>query len=709
MFVTVVLCMPHLVLTAAPEYERVFIQETVAHYPAPEGLGAADRIVFEDGRVIVGAGGTCFALTDGVWTPWDGEAGDSEDAGRALDVPLPSGAGPANCAVETSTRYAVGTDAGLYWRAKDAETWERALPADARYSWALRRVRALAADDGGRLWFGAEQGIGVWDGAAWELYAGKDGVPYNHFTCATAGGDGAMWFGTERGAIRAHGGRFAYRHGRRWLLDGRVTAMAVDPSGGDAWIATQGGVSVIRRRPMTLEQKAAYFIEQTEQRHVRDGFVCDARLETRFDVGSWTPKISDNDGMYTAKYGAAHAFRYAVTKDPGAKAIAVRCMKACKWLVDITGTGMPARVIIPSDWPEPVNEQYGPEYNEARRKTDPLWKLITPRFVPTEDGKYFWKCDTSSDELAGHFFYYGVFYDLVAETEAEKALVRDACRAVIDHLIDNGFLLRDHDGQPTRWGNHSPEYVDSAWGWEQRGLNSMMMLSYLAVAHHVLGDAKYAETARMLREQHHYHINAMLPKMFFPPDYVVPWDNNLCLQSMYGLMNYTDDPELLLLYRLALEHAWLHISKQKNAFWNTLYAAGRQRFRAVADTGVYKTGAVFPELGPYAQFTATQLRLGNARVQDTLETLRGIPLDLIGYRMDNAHRLDVVQDPTPGQSPGVGWHFDGRAVPIEERGHVRLDRDAFALDACEDDGWAEHEGTFFLLPYYMARYHGVIE
>ena len=101
--------------------------------------------------------------------------------------------------------------------------------------------------------------------------------------------------------------------------------------------------------------------------------------------------------------------------------------------------------------------------------------------------------------------------------------------------------------------------------------------------------------------------------------------------------------------------------------------------------------------------------------------------------MDNRHRLDIVFDPTPGQfvqegwrpaNPErpdntfeyaaehlqkMGWHVDGKALPIDERCHVRLDRDGFALDATEGNGYSENEGTIYLLPYYMARYYKLIK
>ena len=409
-------------------------------------------------------------------------------------------------------------------------------------------------------------------------------------------------------------------------------------------------------------------------------------------------------------YGAAHAYKYALTRDKKARELAVRSFYACKWLVDITHEpGFPARVIIPVDWHEPVNEQYGHEYNKRKQQGDPFWKDIYPRFPLSEDGDYRWKCDTSSDELAGHYFYYAIFYDLVAETEQEKADVRQVVADITDHLIRHGFCLVDHDGKPTRWANFQPEFFNSVWGWEQRGLNSMMMLSFLNVASHRTGDTKYLEASRELREKHHYAIAAIQPKPFYPPDNVVPWDNNLCLMSMYGLMNYEKDPELLIMYRNALQNAWLHISKQKNAFWDGLYGSLANSFSEKIKEGYFKADELFTDNPLYADAALKRFEKSSLNPKYMEETLQRIPLDLIGYTMDNTHRLDVMLDPTPGQDSGMGWRTDGFALPIDERGHVRLDRDAFAIHYSEGNGYSEQEGTFYLLPYYLALYHNLIQ
>jgi hypothetical protein len=644
---------------------------------------------------------------------WDGQSWIPSKAPvnkKPLIIPaLPANSGRILSSIEYNMGFAVGTDNGLYFYSENKK-WKEILPQDEKYKWAPYHVTALTIDSNGQLWFGAEQGVGCYNGEKWKLYTGNEGLPFNHFTCAAAGPTGEVWFGTEVGAIRFENNNFYYRFSLRWLPNDFVTGIAIQEDG-TTWFATKKGVGQIVRKQMTLDEKATYFTLQTETRHQRLGFIAPNELKIPYDITSSTPGISDNDGMYTSMYGAAQAFRYAVTGDEASRQLAIRSFNACKWLVDITHEpGFPARVIVPIDWPEPLKDpEFSHTMNLAVQKNDPFWKDINPRFVKSKDGKHLWKCDTSSDELAGHYFFYGIYFDLVAKTEEEKKPVREVVAAITDHLIRHDFCLSDHDGKPTRWGNFSPEYCNSIWGWDQRGLNSMMMLSFLNVAKHVTGDPKYDQVASLLRQKHHYHINAMHGKEFFPPENVVPWDNNLCLMSIYGLMNYEENPELLVMYRASLQNAWLHISKQKNAFWDAIYASLANNFSRKTDKGYFRSGAVFPQAGGFTTQITEEFKKTPSLGEGILETLQHIPLDLIGYKMDNTHRLDVLFDLTPGQKPGMGWRIGGYAVPVEERGHVRQDRDGFALYFQEVGGGnSEQEGTFFLLPYYMALYHKLI-
>ncbi len=602
----------------------------------------------------------------------------------------------------------IGTDNGIYKYVENGDEWTLILPEDNNKRWAPKNVKALTFDKQGNLWFGSKEGVGKLNGDKWVLYTGKEGLPWNEFNNAIAGEkDDVVWFATTKGAIRHENGKFAYRFSHRWLPNDFVNSIAVDTNG-NAWIGTKEGISLIERKPMNLEMKSDYFISQVEKRHNRDGYIAVCRLKERFNPESFEPAITDNDGLYTAMYGSAHAFRYAVTKDPKSKEIATRSFLACKRLVDITGLGFPARVVIPIDWPEPVNEIEGAEYNAQRLKTDPLWKQITPRFVKSSDGKYLWKCDTSSDELAGHYFFYGIYYDLVAETEEEKQPVREVVKTITDHLINNNYCLIDHDGKPTRWAYFSPDMLHSLKGWEQRGLNSMMMLSFLKVTHHITGDPIYQEKFQELCDKYFYHINAMQSKMYYPPDFVVPWDNNLCLMSWYGLFRYEDDPEKLLMWRIALEHAWLHAHRTKNPFWNLLYLACAKEFTKHSN---HKFNSLYPDVPLLVPMILREYGQPNPiALLHAVETLKGIPLDLISYCMDNTHRLDVLFDPEPPQGRIRGWAMDGFALPIEERPHVRHDNDPFLLKSCNGaDGYSEHEGTFYLLPYWLGVYHGFIK
>lgn len=604
----------------------------------------------------------------------------------------------------------IGTDNGIYKHERNKGEWTLILPDDGNKRWAPKNVKALTFDKQGNLWFGSKEGVGRFNGNKWILYTGKEGLPWNEFNKAISGEkDDVVWFATTKGAIRHENGKFTYRFSHRWLPHDFVNTIAVD-NFGNAWIGTPEGISLIERKSMTLEEKSDYFISQVEQRHNRDGYIAVCKLKERYNPNSFEPAITDNDGLYTSMYGSAHAFRYAVTKDPKSKEIATRSLLACKKLVDITGLGFPARVVIPIDWPEPVNEIEGAEYNAKRLQTDPLWKQITPRFVKSNDGKYLWKCDTSSDELAGHYFFYGIYYDLVAETEEEKLPAREVVKTITDHLINNNYCLIDHDGKPTRWAFFSPEMLHSLKGWEQRGLNSMMILSFLKVAHHITGEPIYQEKFQELCDKYFYHINAMQSKMYYPPDFVVPWDNNLCLMSWYGLFKYENDAEKLILWRIALEHAWLHAHRMKNPFWNLLYLACTKEFEKHLSENKFE--ALYTDAPLLVPMILKEYAKPNPiALYHAVETLKKVPLDLISYCIDNTHRLDVQFDIEPPRGKVRGWAMDGFALPIDERPHVRHDDDPFTLNSCNGthDGFSEHEGTFYLLPYWLGVYHGFIK
>ena len=609
-------------------------------------------------------------------------------------VPVPRLDGDTRAIVPDGDRFVVGTDLGLFSVRAAGEERRGGGPRpviahDARYSWSVRDVGAMVVA-GDSLWFGAENGVGKRKDEQWTLFTGKEGLPYNKFTCAAASTDGTVWFGTERGVVRYDGKAWAYRASQRWLPDDAVRAIAVDASG-SAWVATSKGISCLARVPMTLAKKADAFESIIDERHKRMGFVLRATLRKPGDVTDTWINHSDNDGLYTSMYGASQAFRYGATKDPAAKERAKEAFKACKLLFDVTGIpGFPARSVIPADWDPDPNIAFNEAANLAAQKEDPLWKNILPRWPKSADGKYMWKCDTSSDEICGHYFFYAAYFDHVAETQEEKKEVVELVRALTDHIVDNGFKLIDHDGKPTRWGNWSPEYCNSIpGGYADRGLQAVEMFAFLNIAEHVTGDAKYRNVIKELCDKHAYHINAIYGRWVFPPDHVVPWDSNLAFLSYYPLLKYEHDPELVRAFRTSLDRGWQFLARQNDPFFNFVFAA------------------VFPDKDkPVVDDVVLDFQ---PVLQKAIPTLESTPELLIGWRMENSHRLDVMLDPTPRARKGTGWSIvTNEAIPIAERSHIRINSDHFALDH-EQGSNSEYEGTYYLLPYYMGLLHGFIK
>ena len=117
-------------------------------------------------------------------------------------------------------------------------------------------VQAIVIDPNGVKWFGADNGLYAFDGAAWTTFV-KDGnkqtLADNNihdiaFEQASTGPE--LWIATENGAsvmgikaLDAVTKATPYRTDNTDLLDNQVTAVAVDPVRGERWFGTHKGVS----------------------------------------------------------------------------------------------------------------------------------------------------------------------------------------------------------------------------------------------------------------------------------------------------------------------------------------------------------------------------------------------------------------------------------------------------------------------------------
>ncbi|MBI3696197.1 MAG: hypothetical protein HY238_15340 [Acidobacteria bacterium] len=460
--------------------------------------------------------------------------------------------------------------------------------------------------------------------------------------------DGAVWVAGSAAVARFTEERgWEYFAGRRYLPEGEVRELVVERPD-RVWIRTDTAWSRIEFRPMTLEAKAEEFEKRIDLRHNRYGLVADSELTTPGDLASNRMIPSDNDGLWTAIYAGAECFRYAVTGSERARANARRSVEAMMRLEEITGQpGFPARSFI--------------RKGDFRHRGG-IWR-------DTQDGRFEWKADTSSDEIVGHFLAYTLYYDLVAG-EDEKPRLRAIADRIMTRIMEDGYNLVDRvTGKPTTWGKWSVEYFDDPRTGSDVALNSAEILSHLLVAHHMTGKAKYLEAYRRLIDDHGYARNtARYLELRREINYS---DEELAMLSFYPLFLYEKDAGLRRIYGQGLDQWWQNIQREKNPLWIFIYqqATGRR-----------------------------------AHTADAVWSLARYPMDLITWTVNNAPRADITWTSEPDRFKRAQIR---ELLPPDERRVHRWNTNVFSPDG-GNGGRGEDDGAAFLLPYWMGRYHGFL-
>jgi hypothetical protein len=486
-------------------------------------------------------------------------------------------------------------------------------------------------------------------------FEGPPRLNWGDVTVIVRQGVPTICLGTNRGAyvffanVTPENSHPEYFSGKRWLPDDHVTGAGFDDAGSVVWIETPKGFSRIEYKEMTLAEKSKAFVERVRARHVRHGLTADSILQTPGDLSTNRTVSTDNDGLWTQMYIAAEAFRYKVTGEADARANAKQGFEAMLRLEEITGIpGFHARSFIK------IGEDIQPKDGE--------WH-------DTPDGKWRWKGDTSSDEIVGHYFGYAIYYDLVAD-EAEKRKIRSVVTRMTDHILNNNYQLIDSGGKRTRWGWWGPEEI---WADpDETGLRALHILSHLRVGSHITSDPRYEQAYNELIYKHRYHLLTRNQKINYP-GHVNHSDDELAFLSYYPLLNYETDPKLREVYVQSLERSWQVERPERNPLWNFIYAVG-------------SGGKEFDR-------------------NEAMRTLQEIPMDQISWTVINSHRLDVPIDT-------LNDRFDRRqaliVLPYDELPIGKWNGNPYRLDG-GNGGRGEGDGVYFLLPYWMGRYHKLID
>ena len=473
-------------------------------------------------------------------------------------------------------------------------------------------------------------------------------LPVSDVSAVVAASDGAIWYGTPSGLVRIDAkadarDRTQYFAGKRYLPDDEVLHLAADKSAG-MWVRTKTGVSHIELRPMTLAAKAALFEKRVRERHDRHGLVSSSNLSVPGDPSTSRTRDDDNDGLWTSMYAAAECFRYAVTKSPEALANAKKATEAVLFLEEVAGKrGFPARSYIRDGEPMPTGGQWH-------------W---------TADHQYYWKGDTSSDEIVGHMFLYEIATDLLPDAALKQRIAGTTAR-IMDHILDHGYYLIDVTGKPTLWGRWSPEYFRE--NPPDSPLNSMELLSFLKTAAHVTGNPKYEKEYRKAALDLGYAKLATRYKEL--REEINYSDEELAMLPFYGLFRYEKDADLLnRYYGPAMDAWWENMVREECPLWTFIYATGRP---------------------------GAKVDLAGAA-----HTLYRMPVDTIEWTVRNSHRKDVVMDAEPDRAHRPQAKT---LLPRDELPVMKWNSNPFDVDG-GSDGHAEDDGAAFLLPYWMGRYH----
>jgi len=354
------------------------------------------------------------------------------------------------------------------------------------------------------------------------------------YTCSAGGRGGVTWYGARTGLTRYDPNaawkpaRMMYFSATRDLPSNEVLALLpVEPEGESVcealWVLTTGGAALITMRWMTAEEKANRLLQENLDVVDRRGMISQRWLQRPRDPGSKVNyNESDNDGCFGCGFAIAELLHYAVLRrelgpdHPETKrirAVAARASEAMLLLTYIPGRGdgFVARTYLAPHEPIPDEGFFFRKLGDGTAKVVPNASAVergvaglvvgAPAPVPERlarlyrdegltDAGLVYKGDTSSDEITLHFVHFYYLSETLAKDDPELAALNvQACKNVMEHILDHGLQMHDAFGGPTLWAKWDEAYFSGGLGWIDACLNATELLMYLRVAMAVTGES----------------------------------------------------------------------------------------------------------------------------------------------------------------------------------------------------------------------------
>lgn len=410
---------------------------------------------------------------------------------------------------------------------------------------------------------------------------------------------------------------------------------------------------------LSLRQKADLFQQDMEERFLLEGqALCKLKLPTpsREFIAYNMPDNAYMTGIYTGTL----AMKYAVTGDAQDKAAALQSLEALHLLCAVSGVpGVLARAAWPKDKP---------------KDDDGIWR-------DSVCGRYVWRGDVSTDQVAGVMFGFALAYELIAE-DTEKARIGQDAAAIVRHVLENDMRIVDVDGKPTQWGRYDPRYVSRT---EQ--MNALLWLQAVKVAEKTTGENAFRELYHHWAVEEGYAEKAVSAR-------------RKALPAFRNMVNHSDDVLIFLAYIPLL------MFEQDETLRPLLLASVKRTWE-----GEDRFPGVKPEQNPVYAFTVAKFLEDASGVQGGVDTLRWFPVDMKWSR-DTVARYQEQYTFQLSATPASPEPKAGEPVPVNRRVKTwsAWVQDPYhsAGERGIDDGM-EYNGHDYLLAYWMGRYYGYLD
>jgi hypothetical protein len=430
-----------------------------------------------------------------------------------------------------------------------------------------------------------------------------------------------------------------------------------------------------------LIEKAAHFQQVLLERHWLDGLyvgIIDspppgAKVPLPHTVNQ--PGNVIHAGVWTGRYLGGVGYQYAVTKHPRVREIGGQILKALRILQEVTGKpGLLCRGYVKGHGPVVGWERDGADSKE--------WRQGQGQYAD-----YRFYSDVSVDNFNAVLYGYAIYFDLAADEEQKRYIAYDVDR-LMTHVLDNHCRIIDLDGEPTQYG-HIGVDPDSArdeyYARRRSGFggaagrtslrSELFLLADLLIAHHITGKVRYSDFYKKVIDRFKGNPDAgtnrpASTKASAPQRRRMDHSSQgQAYESLYNLIRYESDPELLARYR-----SWV------STMWETNWFEGNALFN-------YMALALLPEYRDAAQIAAKRAPTtphSAEALQGARETLELYPVDRVMHPVMNSIRKDLEIIAAPGRG-GATQARSRNPLPINVRPYDN--EYAWKGNVYQLDGW----------------------